>query len=98
MEKKQNWVTIKCIHCGAELHPSEIFMPEDLTGRPKNIIRDPLGKILYVAWEEDGEPALVQKFECPECNRPFIVEANVSYKVKPVPAEEDFSTDTVSLL
>ena len=51
MEKKQNWVTIKCIHCGAELHPSEIFMPEDLTGRPKNIIRDPLGKILYVEWE-----------------------------------------------
>ena len=73
-------------------------MPDDLTGQPKNVIKDPLGKILFVEYEEDGEPALTQKFECMECGKAFIVEANVSYKVKLVPEEEDFSTDTVSLL
>lgn len=99
MEKqKQNWSTIKCIHCGAELHPAEVFYPEDLLGDPRNIVRDPLGKILYVEYKEDCEPNLVQTFECPECGKQFVVEASVSFKVKKVPVEEDFSSDSVSLL
>ena len=96
MEK--NWAAIRCPYCGAEYHPSEIFMPEDLTGHPRNVIKDPLGKIMFVEWEEDGEPALVQKFTCDECGRTFIVEAAVTYKTTLVPEEEDFSTDSASLL
>lgn len=73
-------------------------MPDDLTGKPKahGIIKDALNKIIYVDYED--EPALIQTFECPECGKPFQVEATVSYKVTALSEEEDFSTDTVSLL
>lgn len=47
-QNKSKPTVIKCPHCGAEYLPSEIFMPEDiLGGAPKNLIKDPLGKVLY---------------------------------------------------
>lgn len=44
-----NLPLIKCPHCGHEYQAAEIFMPEDLLGRPTSngIIKDALGKILY---------------------------------------------------
>ncbi len=95
---KQNWQSVTCPHCGAEYHPSEIFMPGDLIGRPRNVIKDPCGKVMYVEWEEDSEPALSQRFICDECGRAFVATAKVAYCSEPVPEEEDFSTDSVSLL
>ena len=36
-----------CPHCHAQYHPSEVFISKDLLGHPKNIIKDPLNKIMY---------------------------------------------------
>ena len=99
MEKKQNnnWV-IKCPHCGAEVHAAEIFYPEQLIGEPKNIIRDPLNRILYVEYKEDGEPCLTEHYCCDGCERDFVVEATISFKAKPEAEEKDFSKLESSLL
>lgn len=98
MLKDKKWQTIKCPHCGREYSPGEIFMPEDLTGRPRTVVRDPDGEILCVEWEDGGEPVLSQTFVCDGCGRPFAAEAAVSYSAKPLPEEEDFSSEEVSLL
>lgn len=38
---------IKCPYCGHEYEASEIFMPGELIGRAKNIIKNPLGKVIF---------------------------------------------------
>lgn len=81
-----------------EYHLSEIFIPEELLGRPRNIIRDPLGKILYVEYEEDSEPQLKEQFTCDQCERDFTIELTISAKAKPVEEEKDFSEEYVSLI
>ena len=45
---KKNWNVIKCPHCGYEMIPAEIFYPDSLLGTPKTIVRDALGKIIYL--------------------------------------------------
>ena len=47
-EGKAIWTAVKCPHCGYEHELSEILMPGDLIGRPETVIRDALGKIIYV--------------------------------------------------
>ena len=96
--QKKNWQSIKCPHCSHEMVPAEIFMPGDLLGRPTTIIRDAFGKILYLEYEPDCEPVLVEKFFCDNCEKPFLVEPVVSYKVKKESEELDFSQPNVSLL
>lgn len=88
--------SIMCPHCHAQYHPSEIFLPGSFTGKPENVIKDALGKVLYVDYAE--EPTLVEHFECEECGKPFVIEATVSYKAKEEAEELDFSTESVSLL
>ena len=74
-------------------------MPGDLLGKPDNIIRDALGKILYVEYAEDlDEPNFEEHFICEECGKPFVVEATVSYKVRVEDEELDFASEYVSLL
>lgn len=69
-----------------------------LQGRPKDIIRDALGKILYVTYENDQEPALQEEYICDNCDRPFVVDCTISYKAKAQDEELDFSTTETSLL
>lgn len=90
--------SIMCPHCHAQYHPSEIFLPGSFTGKPENVIKDALGKILYEDYAPGDEPCLVEHFECEECGKPFIVEATVSYKTKEEAEELDFSSGMVSLL
>lgn len=73
-------------------------MPDDLTGRTKNLVKDPMGKILYVDYKEGEEPMLVQSFECEGCGRTFIVEAKLTVETKPEEEELDFGNEVVSLL
>lgn len=47
-ETKSLWTPVKCPHCGHEHELSEILMPGDLLGRPEVVVRDALGKIIYV--------------------------------------------------
>lgn len=97
-EKKNNWQTITCPFCKAEYLPGEIFYPDDLFGKVKNVLRDPTEHILFVEYEEGCEPTLTEHFECYNCGRPFVVEAQVSFKVKEEAEELDFSNQYVNLL
>lgn len=95
---KKNWPIIRCPHCGYEMTPADIFMPGDLIGEPKTVIRDALGKIIYQEYDEDNEPAQVEKYFCDNCDKPFIVEPVITYRVKKEVEELDFTEKYVSLL
>jgi len=99
-EKKSNqsnWI-VKCPHCGHEYHLCEIALPGELLGKPKThgIIKDALGKIIYIDWEE--EPVTKFQYTCDNCNRDFLVEATLTVKSAPVDEATDFSNLETSLL
>lgn len=100
MEKKQaqNPGIVKCPFCNTEYHIAELAVPGELLGRPKKngVIKDPLGKILYLDWED--APETVLQYNCDNCERDFNVEVTIIAKAKVKSEETDFSTDTVSLL
>jgi hypothetical protein len=90
---------IRCPHCGAEYLPGEIYMPGDIIGQPDELVKDSLGKIIYEDYStEDRVPNLTESFTCEYCEKPFIIEAIVTYKTKEEVPEKDFSTQYVSLL
>ena len=90
---------IRCPHCGAEYLPGEIYMPGSLIGQPDEVIRDSFGKIIYEDYyKETREPDMIEHFICNYCDKPFVVEAMVTYKAKEEAPERDFSKTYVSLL
>lgn len=89
---------IKCPHCGANYLPGEIYMPGALIGQPEDVVKDSLGKLLYEDYSENKEPDMVEHFICDYCDKPFIVEATITYKTTIEAPERDFSTQYVSLL
>ena len=90
---------IRCPHCGAEYLPGEIYMPGSLIGQPDEVIRDSFGKIIYEDYyTASREPDMTEHFTCEYCEKPFIVEATVTYKAKEEAPENDFTTKYVSLL
>ena len=46
----------------------------------------------------DREPSLTESFTCEYCDKPFIIEATVTYKTKEEVPEKDFQEQYVSLL
>ena len=97
-EQKKQWVVIKCPHCGYEYVPAEIFMPGDIAGTPDSVIRDALGKTIYVDYVEGEEPLTSEEYVCDNCGHSFIVEPVVQYKVKKQVEELDFGESSVSLI
>ena len=90
---------IRCPHCGSEYLPGEIYLPGSLIGQPDEVIRDSFGKIIYEDYyKKEHEPDLFEHYICDSCNKPFIIEATVTYKAKEEAPENDFSTKYVSLL
>lgn len=90
---------IRCPFCGSEYLPGEIYLPGSLIGKPVEVIRDSLGKIIYEDYDrKDNEPDTVEHFTCEHCEKPFVVEATVTYKVREEAPERDFSSKYVSLL
>ena len=73
-------------------------MPGDLIGEAKTVIRDALGKIIYQEYEADSEPNQSEKYFCDNCDKPFIVEPVITYRVKKEVEELDFSSTYVNLL
>lgn len=90
---------IRCPHCGAEYLSGEIYMPGSIIGQPDEVIRDSFGKIIYEDYYTDSrEPDMIEHFTCEYCNKPFVVEAVVTYKSKTEEPEKDFSSKYVSLI
>ena len=90
---------IRCPHCGAEYLPGEIYMPGALVGQPDDLVKDSMGRILYEDYSTpDREPDMLEHFTCEYCEKPFVIEATVTYKVKEEAPERDFSSQYVSLL
>ena len=90
---------IRCPHCGAEYLPGEIYMPCSLIGQPDEVVRDSLGKIIYEDYDTpDREPNTEEHFVCEYCEKPFIIEAIITYKTKEEATENDFTTSYVPLL
>ena len=92
------WPVIKCPHCGREYTPADIFYPGELLGRPQEIVRDALGKIIYHEYADDELPEQEERFICDECGKPFIVEPVVTYKVRKEDETLHFSDLSASLL
>jgi hypothetical protein len=90
---------IKCPHCGAEYLPGEIYMPGALIGQPDDIVKDAVGKVIYEDYSTEArEPSMIEHFTCEYCEKPFVIEATVTYKSMAEEPEKDFSTQYVSLL
>lgn len=89
---------IKCPHCSAQYLPGEIYIPGALIGQPDDLVKDSLGKIIYEDYSEDKEPNMIEHFICEFCNKPFIIEATVTYKTLVEEPEKDFQNQYVSLL
>lgn len=96
-KKLQPKTVIKCPHCGYEYLPCEIFYPDNVLGKSDNVIRDPLGKIIYEDYKEDCEPLAEETFICENCNKPFIAEVELKVKTRAQEEELDFSNLTTSL-
>ena len=90
---------IKCPFCGAEYLPGEIYMPGSLIGQPDEVVKDCLGKVIYEDYyTESREPDMTEHFTCKYCDKPFIVEATITYKTREEAPERDFKSKYVSLI
>lgn len=98
-EDSKKKLFISCPHCHAQYFPGELYMPGALIGQPPEIVKDSLGKVIYVDYlKEENMPNMAESYICDYCNKPFIVEATVTYKASKEAPEKDFSTQYVSLL
>ena len=89
---------IKCPHCGAQYLSAEIYMPGAFLGQPEDIVRDSFGKLLYEDYQVGKEPDMIERYICDYCDKPFVIEATITYKTMAEEPEKDFSTQYVSLL
>lgn len=90
---------IRCPHCGWEYDPSELLFPDNVLGqaKPESIVRDPLGKILYLEYQEGKEPLAEETYYCDNCGREFVIEVDPRYTSKAQVEELDFSETSVKL-
>jgi hypothetical protein len=91
-------MSFNCPHCGASYLPAEVFMPGAFLGRPDDLVKDAVGKIIYEDYTEGCAPDMTEHYICDYCDKPFIVEATITYKTKTEEPEKDFSSPYVSLL
>lgn len=90
---------IECEHCKAQYLLGEIFVPGALIGQPKEVVKDSLGKIIYVDYKsESNVPTKTETFVCEYCGKPFSINAELTIKIAKEAPEKDFSTKYVSLL
>ena len=74
-------------------------MPNAIIGQPDEVVKDSLGKIIYEDYSTpEREPSLTESFTCEYCDKPFVIEATVTYKSMTEAPEKDFSSPYVSLL
>lgn len=93
-------IHIECPHCKAQYLPGEIYLPGALIGQPLEVVKDSMGKIIYVDYQKvDRMPDRIESFTCEYCEQPFEVEAGyIQYKVKKSDPAKNFKQEYVSLL
>ena len=96
--KNIKWPVITCPHCGYQYVPADIFYPGELIGKPEQVIRDALGKIIYQEYDDEEMPGQVEHYVCDECGKSFVVEPVITYKVRKEDEALDFAEQSVSLL
>lgn len=82
---------IECPHCHYQYLPAEIYFPDDLLGRPTNIVRDDDGKIEFSTGTQMN---LRESFVCENCNKSFLVKGTITFKTEKLDDDnfdEDFS-------
>lgn len=89
---------IRCPHCGAEYLPGEIYIPGSLIGQPVELVKDSVGKIIYEEYTESKAPDMIERYICDQCDKSFVIEAQVTYKTRAEDVVKDFKTEYVSLL
>lgn len=89
---------ITCPHCKAQYLPCEIYMPEYVFGKVDDLVKDPEGRIIYTDYQENWEPDNIEHYVCDFCNKPFVIEASMSFKTKAEKEELDFSNLETSLI
>lgn len=97
MENNLPKTIIKCPHCGAEYTLDEVFYPSDICGFPRDIVKDPTGRILYVGNWKGEEPSYKENFTCEYCGKPFNVELKITTTTTKEDEALDFSNLTSSL-
>ena len=67
-------------------------------GKPAEVVRDALGKIIYQEYDDEEMPAQIERYICDECGRPFCIEPVITYKVRKEDEANDVSELSSSLL
>lgn len=89
----KDFTVIKCPKCGYEYVAAEIFYPEDILGKPNNIIRDDDGHIILI---EGGQPCLTETYECEKCGTIFKTTLSITSESKYNKEEEEsFTIDLI---
>lgn len=82
-------MNITCPYCGAEYHPSEIFIPSVLIGKPVYIRRNIENKIESLVKDSSCN---TESYVCDYCNNEFSVIATMKFdskKLQKIDMEED---------
>lgn len=79
---------IICPVCGTEYLPAEVYLPNELLGRPSDIERDITGKILSFCGKTLSPK---ETYTCDKCNSLFEVFAKVQFNTR-LSHNVDFST------
>ena len=90
--KNKDFTVIKCPKCGCEYLPAEIFFPDTLLGKPRDVIRDDNGTIEYYGGDSLN---LKEEFECEQCGIHFNVSAKIEFTCtydEKIDFDEDFVT------
>ena len=83
----KKYYAIKCPKCGWEYLPEEIYV--SILGKPKNIVKDENGKILFF----DGDSVdLHEEYICDNCGCTFTTDLKLIIDTK-VYIDHDFSED-----
>ena len=85
---------IKCPYCGYEYHPSEIFVPRGVFGKPVSIERNEEGKIQDIICDSSD---MNETYSCDNCNKTFSVTLDMSFDIQKTDTI-DFDTDFVTVL
>lgn len=85
------YVVIKCPKCGWEYLPAEIYYPDEILGKPSDILRDNNGHIVFFNGESLN---LKEEFTCEHCGCTFQVNGKLD-ATSSVDDSRDFSDEWV---